>query len=688
VELPPFPHNTAVTFRIRAEDSSGGERVTPGVGDPSGYHGYYVNDDQPDSPLPTFHLLVNHTSTANPLNFFQAMNCDTYTGGAFAYRGDLYPGLGIRQRGGSVCGSQKPYLKVRFNHGRDFQDRHKINLQSLWTDKSLAREHFAWDLFGEMQIPYCSTRYVRIHANGKYFGLYSELEHPDARFLRRNGLNPDGNLYKAFASTDQLMPDYRAGFEKKTNENGDFSDLKAFLDSMNTIPRTQLPAFWQKNVVPDSVIDYQASQMLTNNADYPHKNHYLYHDTADGRWRTLTWDMDLTFGKYWDGSNGGVLNDRMDTPGLNPWYTTQVNGGGGGNNLLNRFFFDTPDRYYQRAYRVRLWIALKEKYTPAVYDAKIAALKDLLMNEQAEDLKKWSRSSATPNDPGAPRDFLPNLERVRAHIRARQIFLLNYLQTTDRLAPPDRLKITEIMYRPSDDKQDLEFVELYNNSGKEIDVSGWTLEGVEYQFPPETKVSADAVVVIARSPDRFLARHGPEIPVLGPYAGELDDHGEELRLRDAGAGYPATIDVVRYRGDPPWPARSGDLGTSIELTDVTPDRDNDYGENWRASAFPGGSPGVIPGLVRSVPFRRGNCNGDERVTISDAVYLLGMFTRDFTPPRCLDGCDTNADRALDLTDVIVLLRYLFLNDDLIPSPGPRECKPTPGAFCEEANCRP
>jgi len=688
--LPAFPHNTPVTFRIEAEDPSGVSRELPAPGDPTGVLGYYVNDSQPPSPLPVFHLLLNHTSPQNAVNLIRALNCDVWVNAAFAEQGDLYPSVGLRQRGQSVCNSQKPFLKVRFARGRDFEGRHKINLQSIWTDKSLVREHFAWNFFDEIDSPYCTTRFVRLHSNGQYFGLYSELEHPDADFLARVGLNPSGNLYKAVASREERMTDYRSGYEKKTNEDGDFSDLKAFLDTMNATPRASLRAFWEKNVVPDSLIDYQAVQVLTNNRDYPHKNHYLYHDTADGRWRTISWDMDLTFGKFWDGGNGGVLNDLMDVPGISPWYTTRVAGEGIGNYLLDRFFYDTPDRYYQRALRVRLWIALKEKLTPALMENKIVAARDLLMDEQAEDMRKWSRSAPTPNDRTAPRDFLPNLDRVRAHVKSRQTFLTNYLKNTDRLPAPDQLKITEVLYHPSGKDEEMEFVELWNNTGKEIDISGWTVSGLGqgYQFPPETKAAAGEVVVVARSPTQLKAQFPGEYRIFGPYEGELDNRAAEVRVRDAGPGYPATIDVVRYRNSPPWPSAADELGHSMELTGVAPDKDNDYAHQWRASVLPGGTPGRVPGLAPSVPFRRGNCNGDAggRVNISDAIYLLGVFFYGLDVPRCADGCDASGDRQLDITDAIVLLRYLFLHENTIPAPGPTACGTAEASYCEETNC--
>jgi spore coat protein CotH len=225
----------------------------------------------------------------------------------------------------------------------------------MWTDKSLVREHFAWELFGEMANPYCTHEYIRLHANGAYFGLYADMEHPDATFLGRNGLNADGNLYKATASREEPTGVY----EEETNEDGDFSDLTTFLNGLHAAPAAGLVNFFRNNVDEDMVIDYQAAQVLVNNSDYPHKNHYLYHDTTSGRWMPVAWDLDLTYGKLWDGTYGGVLNDKMHTPGITPWYTTNVRGEGTGNYLLDKFF-SQAGTWYRRAYLVRLWSAVQE----------------------------------------------------------------------------------------------------------------------------------------------------------------------------------------------------------------------------------------------------------------------------------------------------------------------------------------
>jgi spore coat protein CotH len=694
VEVPPQPHGARVTFRALSRSSQSSTRSFPPASDPMPVHGYYVNDSQPDTNLPLYTVIYRPERPQSARSLIAALNCSTYQPCSFAFEGDLWTGCGVRRRGQSVCGDAdviKKFLKVRFPPGHDFKGVRKINLQSLWTDKSLIREHMSWENFDSIGNPYCTHAYFRLHINGEYFGLYADLEHPGKRFLARNGLNEDGNLYKATASREERNGVY----EKKTNEDGDFTDLRSFLNDLHGTNGAALVGFFGERTDEDAMIDYQVAQVLPNNRDYPHKNHYLYHDTDTGKWMPITWDMDLTYGKRWDGSFEGVLNDRMDNPGITPWYTTRVAGGGTGNHLLDRFFTNAGT-HYRRAYIARLWAALQEKYTNDIYGARILELRDELLAEQAIDIEEWGRSRASANDPRAPREFDPNLDRVRSHIQQRRIYLLNFLRSSHQFTGLPRLKITELMYDPAEEDEEGEFLELWNSSGEVIDISGWRIEGIGartddgtrdvFVFPAATSVAENEVIVVAKDPVGFRIEHGDAVRVFGPYSGQLSNGGEGLRVKDVGPGHPATVDWLRYSSKHPWPRRAGGLGFSLELTDVEPNRDNDLPANWRSSLELGGSPGRIEGVTfEPTLFSRGDCAVDGRLNVSDAVALL-LFLFRGGEVRCEDACDVDGSQQVNLSDAVFLLNFIFGRGvDILPAPGPGVCGPASPA-CAESTC--
>ena len=74
---------------------------------------------------------------------------------------------------------------------------------------------------------------------------------------------------------------------------------------------------------------------------------------------------------------------------------------------------------------------------------------------------------------------------------------------------------------------DAEWVELYNQMGVDIDLSGWSLQrGVDYLFPEGTIIPAGGFVVVTSDLQELQSRVAPDVLVLGPFAGRLSNSGE------------------------------------------------------------------------------------------------------------------------------------------------------------------
>ncbi len=71
----------------------------------------------------------------------------------------------------------------------------------------------------------------------------------------------------------------------------------------------------------------------------------------------------------------------------------------------------------------------------------------------------------------------------------------------------------------------------------------------------------------------------------------------------------------------------------------------------------------------NLPFIRGDCNSNEAVNIADAaaqVGLLFLSDDDHFPAPCHDACDADDTGALNVTDVVYLLNYLFVPGNPAP----------------------
>lgn len=97
---------------------------------------------------------------------------------------------------------------------------------------------------------------------------------------------------------------------------------------------------------------------------------------------------------------------------------------------------------------------------------------------------------------------------------------------------------------------------------------------------------------------------------------------------------------------------------------------------------------IVPDTAE--PFVRGDCNGDQVVEISDAVYqLASLFVPGSPPVPCEDACDANDDGGLDISDVVFGLAYLLVPGSPAPPLPSPDCGDDPTADpldCESPPC--
>ncbi len=675
--LPQQPHGTAFRYTLSIVDAAGDEWIHPDPKEPVKQYGYFVNDIEAAPHLPDYQLILPGLGDVTMDSVNQYLSCSSYRLASFAFEGDLYPDVAVRFRGNTGCFLQKRLFKVRFNHGGYFQGLRKININSMWTDKALFREHIAWDLLRRIGSAYCETEFVRLFINGEYYGFFMTLEHPDSRFLDRNGLDRDGGLYKArmgpyeynnpcgwtpgfhrYGSVDE----YRRYWEKETNQDSDFFPLPDFINTMHDTGGRL--SFFQEQVDPESVILFQAGQIALRNYDSTVKNHFLYRDSATGIWGVLPWDLDLCFGKYftfdaveYPQRPVGTLNDAMSCPefGADLYYGGAMTGCGFPDNWLVYYFLNTGFSYYRRAYHIRMWTILSEQLSVDAVGPRIDELYETFYDAHKSDIAKWGRYESNLDPEEAPPSAIePNIEILKQQITCHRQQLLSFFSIDIREHP--RLRINELFVMPADGDADErgEFVELYNPDPWEVDVSSWRIDGVDFVFPDDVTVPAQGTIVVAKDPEFFAAKYG--FAPFGPYPGRLDNQGEHIKVYDAGLNgdYPAVVDHVEYDNGGRWPELWS--GFSIEFTQSDRWVDNNDGGLWRRSQNEGGT----PSMISAVPlFTRGDVNQDGGVNLADVVTLLAYLFAAADEPLCMDSADAGDDGKVNISDVVYLLAYQF-----------------------------
>jgi hypothetical protein len=185
---------------------------------------------------------------------------------------------------------------------------------------------------------------------------------------------------------------------------------------------------------------------------------------------------------------------------------------------------------------------------------------------------------------GAPTNFLQIVGRdLRGNVVTGAVDTVTVKYEGVVPQAQDWVVFNEVMYNPAE--PDAEFIELYNRHPNfAFDLSGYRLRGVDFVFPAGTFIQPNGYLVIAEDRAAFAAVYGPQLPVLGPFAGQLQNDGERLRLVRPGAveAQDILIDDIRYSGSAPWPLIANGNGPSLQLID--PAQDNWRVGNWAATA--------------------------------------------------------------------------------------------------------
>jgi hypothetical protein len=296
----------------------------------------------------------------------------------------------------------------------------------------------------------------------------------------------------------------------------------------------------------------------------------------------------------------------------------------------------------------------------------------------------YTTDGRDPTAPGAPTYAQPIALEKTVTVKARSFdgaawSALNEAIFVDRNALP--LRITEVMYHPGDPPpgspfaaDDLDFIELQNTGSKPLSLFGIRLEGgVEFDFSTLGLVSLPpgGYVLLLEDLAAFKARYDTTgMKIAGEYAGKLSNRGEPLALKG-----PLGETLLEFRYDEAWFPETDGGGPSLVIADALLSPESwKAKESWHPSRLMGGSPGgPEPGDGGLGGWQRpGDSNQDGSLDIADGVsLLLRLFSGSPLPMPC-DGdsfnaggnlalLDVNNDAAVNLSDVIHMLHYVFLN---------------------------
>ena len=126
-----------------------------------------------------------------------------------------------------------------------------------------------------------------------------------------------------------------------------------------------------------------------------------------------------------------------------------------------------------------------------------------------------------------------------------------------------------------------EWVEIVNQFGTRLDLSGWKITGgIAFTFPDGTVLEPGAFLVVS-------GIAGNPAGALGPFTGHLDGAGDTVRLRTR-QGW--LVDEVTYGVTGDWPVSPDGTGPALAKRAVS--LASDTASSWAASTQSGGTPGA------------------------------------------------------------------------------------------------
>lgn len=225
--------------------------------------------------------------------------------------GVLLEGVGIRYKGyssASVDRDKNPF-NIKINHSVDslsYQGIDKIKLANVIQDPSFLREVLSYQI-GRKYLPSCRANFAKVHINGVYWGLYTNVESVDKQFLADHYWTTDGAFFKCnpesldlFGENSNLSDSpgddpvaYATLYDMKSDSGYDellqmiqvlHNDVDNVEEVLHIDQTLWMHAFNYALINFDSYVGYA-------------QNYYLYQD-HHGRFCPMLWDLNMSFASF------------------------------------------------------------------------------------------------------------------------------------------------------------------------------------------------------------------------------------------------------------------------------------------------------------------------------------------------------------------------------------------------------
>lgn len=295
-----------------------------------------------------------------------------------------------------------------------FEAKENWMLDPMYYDKARQRAESSLEIWRSMDGPNhfgSLAQTVELFLNNEYRGVFNVRQDMSAEFL---GLtSPDALLFKGkewglnqFYEYDDSPPavNYWGGWEQDfplPEDRINWEPLRHLSWLVVESSSQEFESQIASTIDIDNIIDYYLFINLIYASDNLGKNLFLMRENANDPFKLIPWDLDGTWGLFWDGSTVGYEGVLT-------------------NGLFNRLMYENPDNYKQQL-KTR-WTTLRNgafsnTSLMQVFNEKFEryADSDLIQRENA----KWNQSI----------DIEAEKAQLNNWINARLVFLDNYFES-------------------------------------------------------------------------------------------------------------------------------------------------------------------------------------------------------------------------------------------------------------------
>ena len=245
--------------------------------------------------------------------------------------GETVPNAIIKIRGQSSSKNEQKNYKIELKEGKgEWRDQRTINLNKHVSDGTRFTNKLAYDLMKDIpEMMSARTQFVHLYVKDETtggsgvfedYGLYTQVEQINKKYLRTHGLDNNGQLYKIeffefYRYEDAIMLETNPAYDLDTFEDylevkgdTDHSKLISMLEEVNdySIPIEDTIEKWFDT---ENLFYWMGFHILMGNVDTQSRNYFLYSPKNIDKFYVISWDNDGSFKSLQD----SILGDQTYT---------------------------------------------------------------------------------------------------------------------------------------------------------------------------------------------------------------------------------------------------------------------------------------------------------------------------------------------------------------------------------------